>query len=232
MLNTASELYALSQGGKCTGKEECYWCTAPCERKWVHDDAPPVPFTKKKTTAKRPGNLYICTGCWMYRMERITIRFLDNTFKDRQKPQSHSWWITKEDARSIGKYDYDTLYSYLLNPPLIFSLSLISDINIPNLLQLQLLNNLDKIQAETELQFTLNNIPHTYTVYELEEGLKHGSEGKMPGVQALIRHLGPHQLILDVKKGKGRPKVEDREDPDKILKRVVANKNDSARSRT
>lgn len=161
-------------------------------------------------------------------MERITVRFLDNTFKDRQSPQNHSWWITMRESKVIGKYDFETLYGLLLSPPNTFSLSLVSDTNVPNLIQLQQLNRHDKILADTTLSFTIDNTPHTYTVYELEEGLKHGAEGKMPGVQALIRHLGAYQIQMD-KRGKGRPKVEDRraEDtisPEKVLKRVVSNK--------
>jgi hypothetical protein len=228
MVKTASELYAISQGGKCTGNEECHYCGSPCERRWLHNEPPPVPFTKKKNTARRPSSLYICSGCWFYKMERITVRFLDNTFKDRQSPQNHSWLITKHEARAIDVPCHDLVYPTLLSPPLTFSLSLRSDFTIPNLLQLQTVNHLDKIQADTPLNFTIDHTPHTYTVYELEEGLKHGADGKMPGVQALIRYLGAYQKQQD-KRGKGRPKVderrsEDKIDPDKVLKRLVAKK--------
>ncbi len=216
-----SELYAISQGSKCVGSEECHWCGGPCEKNWIHDDPPPVPFVRTKTTAKRPGNLYVCVGCWLYRMERITITYLDRTIKDRQNPKNHSWLITPEKAVSIRPLDYTDLYPILLNPPLVFSLSLLEDRNTSNLLQLHSLNNHTEIMANTELAFTVDNKLHTYTVYELEEGLRHGTEGKMPGVLALVRILGPYQL-QEKKREAHRPKKEDRINvPENTLKRLV-----------
>lgn len=52
-------------------------------------------------------------------------------------------------------------------------------------------NDFKEIQGETPLVFTYNNTVQTYTVYEFKEGLKTGSQGKMPGVQTLLTFLGP-----------------------------------------
>ncbi len=61
----------------------------------------------------------------------------------------------------------------------------------------------DEVLLETEIQFTINNIVHSYTPYDLDAGLTGDSNGKGPGVQALIRLLG----------GWDRPKVEKKESP-------------------
>lgn len=222
-LSTASQLYAMSQGAKCQGSEECHWCLAPCERRWLHDDDLPIPFVRSKSTAKRPSSLYVCTGCWLYRMPRITVRYLNGKLKDRQSPEKHSWLITEQDAFSLDPTDSPAIYNQLLSPPVRFALSFLTDRGTNNLLQLQLLNDLDTVLADTPLHFTIDNIPHTYTTYELEEALRHGVEGKLPGVRALIEHLGPYQIPEEkVKRGRGRPKTEEVVSAEKLLKKVVS----------
>ncbi len=203
----ASELFATSQGCKCDGEFECHWCGGRCTRKWIHDDAPPIPFVRSITTAIRPGNAFVCTGCWLYRRPRVTVQHLDGTQKDGQSLTKHSWWITPKDAWIIEKEDHEKLYSYLLSPPSIFSLSLLSTGKVANLIQLAVVNRNDLMLADTLLYFTLDNIRHSYTVYELEEGLRHGLNGKMPGVRALIEKLGSFLLpsIEEVKRERGRP---------------------------
>lgn len=224
-LKTASELYALSQGSKCTGKEECHWCCAPCNRSELHDDEPLIPFVKKQSSAKRYSSPYVCKGCWLFRMSRITIFSLSGKLKDRQAPCNHSWLITEDSAKTIQEGEYLSLYPILLNPPLRFVLSLRTS-NTPNPIHLQLVNDLDEIQAETELAYTLNGQPCSYNIYELEEGLKHGAEGKIPGVRTLINLLGPYALPIDEpkKKKRGRPGPGDDPGAATFLKRVVRQK--------
>lgn len=207
----ASQLYAESQGAVCFGSFECYWCGAPCHTTWPHGQPPPMigRDTKTKLFAKRPGNHFICVGCWLWQRKRITVTYLDGGFKDGQCPMEHSWLITKQDAFGLKSTSYKKLYDILLAPPLKFSLSFLTEPNLNNLLQFALVNNNAELQVGTPLAFTVNNIPHTYTVYELTHALKNGPEGTDPGVQALIRILGPHKMIEleipDEKRGRGRP---------------------------
>jgi hypothetical protein len=77
------------------------------------------------------------------------------------------------------------------------------DENTCNHIHLAKANDLFEVKADTELQFTVNNIPMSYTIYELEEALLHGPNGKSPGVQALLRIFG-------------QPKDEDAENDDPL----------------
>ena len=63
-----------------------------------------------------------------------------------------------------------------------------------NMLHVARANNVPEVLAGTEFVFTLNNAVHSYSPYELEQGLRHGKEGKEPGVRVLIELLGPHPL--------------------------------------
>jgi hypothetical protein len=209
----ASELYAVSQGKICSGPEECYWCSGPCGRANVHDDLTPVFHTsnRNRTLAKRPGNAYVCEGCWMWRRKRVTAFFLSEGFKDGQCPMDHSWWVTDEAAWAVRvPQDARSLYTELLEPPLVFCLALIDGPGARNHVQQAVANELTEIKADTPLAFTLNGIPHEYTVYELDRALRaNDPAGKRPGVGALMRILGPCQLPTEEeKKAVGRPKKE------------------------
>lgn len=216
---SASDLYAIANSNRNHGKEECHWCGSACNDSFIHNDPPPVPFVRSRSTAKRPCAIHICTGCWLYRRQRITVRFLDGGFSDRQNPCKHSWWITLQEASGISKYNYHALYRLLLNPPLCFCLSLRTDEKTDNLIQLSVANDLEEINATTELCYTLNNIKLVYTIYELEEAIKHGPEGKMPGVRMLVETLGGYTLPLEEpvmkKTGAGRP-FKNKEEPQTI----------------
>jgi hypothetical protein len=219
----ASELFAMSQGSKCVGQEECHWCTSKCSRLWQHDEPAPLYFTKNKSYAKRPGSNYICIGCWLWRRKRVTVFFLDGELKDGQEACNHSWLITKEEAKAINIKKPEDVYPVLLAPPKEFSLSFIEAKDQKNFLQMKVVNSYEVIKTETNLEFTIDNIVHSYNVYELQEALKHGGNGKEPGVQALLRLLGPwsnpEENGKEVKRG--RPTIEDKLTPDKALRKIV-----------
>ncbi len=242
----ASEIYAISQGSRCIGSDECHWCAAPCNQ-FLHADFRPQQERDVGKlldgTAKRPGNYYMCWGCWLWRRQRITVCFLGGRkrgivppkpgyaegFMDIQAPCKHSWYIAEDGAWALSPWDSTALYEKLLKPPFRFVLSLLSNgpamsgvlchPGVDNLLQLAECNDVESVRGDTPLAFTLNNVRHEYTTYELGEALKNGSgEGCLPGVQALIRTLGlrvkPHidleippdepPVITEVRK-RGRP---------------------------
>lgn len=239
-----SDLYALSQGCKNEGIHMCHWCGGRCKSTWIHDDPPLVPFTRTKSSAKVPSSLYVCIGCWLFRRKLTTVTFLNGTIKDRQTASAHSLYITETECCAIGKpeppsvlsprpgsfpaskaSDYQLLYERLLNPPLRFALAFTDP--MPNQLQLIAANDCSTVDKNTPLTFTLNNQPQTYTVYELEEGIKKGPEGKMPGVQTLLRILGAYDPVFPlsgvlIKKDVGRPSTaKDPQDGRQVKKMVT-----------
>lgn len=165
-------------------------------RIWPHDDPLPIPFTKLRSSAKRPGNSYICIACQMFRKQRRTIHWLSDTtkFKDSIPLESLSWWITEGGSYAIGKECWLELYKHLLQPPLRFTL-MIGDIPGRNLLHLAVCNDFCEIKADTELVFTLDNVPCDYTAYELRLAVQSTSptdlEGKRFGVRYLANKIRP-----------------------------------------
>jgi hypothetical protein len=221
----ASELYAISQGARNAGDQECHWCSSACGRLWMHDDPPPVPFRRSISTAKRPNNQYICAACWLWRRKRVTIFFLDGSLLDGREACNYSSFINEDFHKGIDHKKPEAIYPLLLSPPSKFSLSIIESPSSKNLLQLQVCNDLPGIRAEDELSFTLDNIIHAYSIYELEEALKHGGDGKAPGVQALLRVFGKwktEEMENGKERKRGRPTNEDRVTPEKVLRRVIA----------
>jgi hypothetical protein len=204
----ASELFATSQGATCEGPSECHWCGAACARIWPHDDSPPVPFSKARSPAKRPGNQYICTACWLWRRQRVTVPFLHGEYLDGQSPMRHSWLITAEGAWAIRGESWNKLYPFLLKPPTTFVLALV-DGKDANQLQCAVVNDNAVVSADTPLVFTVNNIAFAYNIYELEQAIRHGADGKAGGVQALVRMHKPDRSLLEpeepAKKNRGRP---------------------------
>ena len=212
---TTSELFARSQGAQCLGNLECHWCGSPCSNLWPHDDDPPIPFVRSKSTAKRPGNSTICVGCWLFRRRRITIPFLrGNTFRDGRCAVDFSWWITDKGAWAIENEDKPALLDHLLLAPCRFAMSLLRD-NRANLLQLAVPNENPEVKAETPLHFTVDSVPYTYTIYELKRAIaNHDANGKHPGVRAILDWLGEEALPApnptlgetpEQKRGRGRP---------------------------
>lgn len=206
----ASELYAISQGAYCEGPDECHWCGAPCKRMFSHDDVIPIPYVRNhqaRMLAKRPGNGFVCVGCWLWRGGKKTIRFLDNTYKDGGKPPKFSWYATEQGAWAVRTQNEPALWQKLLEPPLRFMLSFLigepiasgelqCPNGVPNHLQLCVANDHAEIKADTPLSYTVNNVLHTYTVYELGEAIRRGLEGKSGGVRALFTLLGPPPVGL------------------------------------
>lgn len=215
----ASEIYATSQAATCSGEDECHWCSASCKRGlFFHDDDPPIPFHKSTSGARRPGNAYMCCGCWLYRRKRICVKTLTGTAMiDGQSPFDHSWFVTTKEAVVIRKEDHEELLNILVDPPAKFFLSLISESKLKNQLHLSVANELENYQAEDAIHYTLNNQPMSYTIYELTEAMKKGPEGTEPGVQMLFRTLynRTSELVADnailkqtLKRGRGRPTKE------------------------
>jgi len=88
-----------------------------------------------------------------------------------------------------------------------------------NLVHKMKVNEHQSMTADTRLDFTLNNIPHSYTVYELEQGIKLGPDGREPGVQAILRFLGTPPATPEKPKEVGRPKNdENKSHPKRVVK--------------
>lgn len=207
----ASELYAITQGSKCEGTEECHYCAGPCKTFFPHGEVPPPMGVKRSYIAKRVNNPYICMGCWLWRRKSITVQWLDGTIKDRQTPPNHSWllvddmrlngdgknaWVIDTKLHPSGTPKNEQLYQKLLNPPTKFSLSFI-EFGAQNHIQLCTTNEVVKVEAATPLSFTVNGLPFIYTIQELDHALRHGPQGMEPGVQALVRLLGPSDLFTE-----------------------------------
>lgn len=213
-----SEFYAMTQGVCCEGDVQCHYCAAPCKRLWLHQEPPPLPFTRSRTMAKKPESPWQCHACWLWHRKRVTINLLSEGYKDGQCLVHHSTLITPDNVVVCDlPKSKEKLYGILLSPPLEFTLSLLEGDDQKNLIQHHVLNVHNEIKASTELDFTVNNIKHTYTVHELEETLEHGDNGRMPGARALYRILGPipkapGENIEQVKQKlrRGRPTNEER----------------------
>lgn len=226
MLHSASMLFALANGAVCEGPFKCHWCYSPCSDRWLHDDLLPIPFTRTKSTAKNPNGPYICAGCWIYRKKRVTVRTLTQRQLDGKCYSNYSWFMTKSEISVLlDGVDKQSLYPHLLNPPHTFSLSLLSSGKTDNHLQLATINKNGDIHADTPIYFTIDNVTSHYTVYELQEGLKHGTEGKLPGVRLLVDHLGPYYLPtedkeMEEKRKVGRPKKKEEVDG-RLTRKIV-----------
>lgn len=213
---SASDIYALANNCRNGGREECYWCGSKCGQLWRHDESPLEIGVRSLGYAKRPGNGWICAGCWNFRRRRVTVNFIDGTYVDGRTAQNFSWWFTPNSALAVPPSNNNMLFDKLLNPPNQFVLSLIITdpvisgyIGVPtgtvNRLQFMAANNYEEIKAETVLDFTVNNVPHKYSVYELEEAIKRDEpNGWEPGVRALISFLGKPSK-KEEKNPSGRP---------------------------
>lgn len=204
---TSSELYALSQDTKCTGNLECHWCGSPCQQLWTHDNYSILPYKHNLYPCKKPSNPYICIGCWMLRRKRVTIPFIDGTYKDGQCPIHFSWLITRDFSTSIS-ISLDThkkrLVDFLIKPPLQFCLSIIT--RSPNNLQMCKINDFQEIKLDTSLLFYVDGIEFQYSVYELEQAKIHGPEGMSPGTNWLVKYLEIKQTKSEPQTKLGRPK--------------------------
>lgn len=185
---TASELYAISEGKKCEGKRECHWCGAACEEKWLHDEPPLIIGVRRAFTVARPNNPWICAGCWLWRRPRITVRFLDDTFRDCQSPSKHNWLITSTASKTFDHSHHSVLYHFLTTAPPRFTLALrTSGSGTDVALHTAIVNETKDLTVNTPLFFTLDNIKHQFTLYELDEALRREATGKEPGVRVLAK---------------------------------------------
>lgn len=191
----ASEIYALSQGIQCTGPEGCHYCGGPCGRALTHGEViqPLLGRPLGKEYRARPGCPYICIGCWLWNRKRGSAPYLSGGVKDGSPVKSHSWYVTDSGAWAINpKMCSPKLYPRLLSPPSLFFMALLEGDNPPdNLVSLAIANEHSEIKSDTSLYFTVNNVKHYYTVYELEQACLTGQQGREPGVRALLRILGP-----------------------------------------
>jgi len=214
-----TELYAITEGTKCEGNQECHWCSARCKRFWTHDDGPYLPHVPHPVKALRPSNPWICVGCWLWRRKSITAKFLSGGFKDHQSPRDHSWWITPLGAYALRWEDRDALLLCLRKPPNQFLLAVRTD-SIPTWIHLGAVNDNREVKGDTPLSFTLDNKLQTYTAYELEDALKHGPDGKSGTIRNLFRIFDWKAIPpKEDKLGRGRPPaLEDGRSTKKVVK--------------
>jgi hypothetical protein len=204
---TASDIFAISQNSANLGRFKCHWCGTKCDDSFRHDDPPPIPFQVNKSLAKCFGEHWICHGCWLWRRLRVTVTFIDNTYKDSQCAQNHSWWITDKESKAINQSCKSLLPNLLLNPPNKFVLSLLDDTKIQNLLHLSVSNDISVIEANTPLRFTINNVVSEYTVYDLKTALEDEEASRSPGVRLLLNWIGPVDWPqIDKRRSVGKPK--------------------------
>lgn len=182
---TASELYAISNGMKCEGQRECHWCGAACSQKFLHDEPRPIIGLKRSFIAARPSSPWICVGCWLWRRQRITVSFLDDTLRDSQSPTKHNWLITDSASKTFDHSHREHLYRFLTKAPPRFALIFRSVGSADTAIQMAVVNETKDITVNTPLWFTLDNIKHQFTFYELEDALKRSATGKEPGVRVL-----------------------------------------------
>ncbi len=190
---SASQLYAMSQGVACEGPRKCHWCASPCKELWRHDDVTSVPFERTSSTALRPIEPFVCTGCWMFSRNRVSIRFLNGRMRDGQAPMHHSWWITEKGAWAVGDSDKSLLLDEVRGPPRKFALMVISTpppslkVQQPiNHIQLAKANDNKDLTPSSPLVFTIDGVVYEYTIAELESGIKSGPQGLQGGVAALL----------------------------------------------
>jgi hypothetical protein len=190
---SAPELFAKALGKTCEGAFKCHWCFSPCTDRDLHDDPPPVPFVKSKSGARNPAGIYVCLGCWTFRRKRMTVRSIGGQMKDGQCPMKHSW-LVREEARVVAGGEEAELYRFLLAPTTPFCLMLGTDsdsfVHLAHV-------NAGEAGDRTMFKFTLNNITHQYSPYELYETLHSGPSGREPGAQALARTLGPYEGLVE-----------------------------------
>ena len=115
---------------------------------------------------------------------------------DGQAPKDHSWLIQPSSAKAVHPAGGQELLEILLNPPEQFALMLLTSprvegdgkVMLPfeNRLHLGIANDVPELKANDLVRFTVDNVPHQYTVYELKEALKFGPDGKEPGVRVLF----------------------------------------------
>lgn len=220
---TAPELFGRAAGGSRGGAETCHWCGGPCGKEWRHDDPGPSWTAKNPLKARMINSPYCCGGCRAFRAGRTTVHFLTPVgkhffFLDGQSPQNYSWWITGNGAWAVRDRESEKqlLLEHLLNPPLLFCLSLCT--KTPNPIHLGAVNSLSQIDATTPLAYTIDGTTFHYTVYELQEAMKGAESGLEPGSRELMRWLGDPPPPKDMKRGRGRPRLDPTLPTEKLIR--------------
>lgn len=202
---SASAIYAINQGHECTGDEECHFCATPCTQYYKHGEyVPPLrgrPVGTPGIPRARPSSPYVCAGCWLWKRPRVSAHYLSGFLKDGITPKSRDWLITPTECRAIGPDCGPSLWKRLFKPPLQFFLCLSTrEGSTDNRLQSCKANCNERIKADTTFFYTLHNVVMTYTIYELEQAGKVGTQGREGGVRELINLLGkiPDELLENV----------------------------------
>ena len=226
--SSAAELFGAVTGTLAPGDVACHYCGCPCPRGHTHQEPPPVVGVRptRPVTARLPHSPWACAPCRTFRQRRRTVLFLGGGYRDGQSLGHWGCYCTPAVCASLREQCYPALYERLLRPPRVFFLGLLEGAAPPELLlQLQCLNDNAEVRSDTVLRFTVNNAPHAYTVYELEQAIALGPAGRDPGAQALLRVLGaPPQALraqlkhreapveVPEKRERGRPTVEEAKD--------------------
>lgn len=208
----ASELFAISQNSKCQGNRECYWCAAPCDETHTHDEPMPRVILTKIIPAARPASPWICKGCFLFRRPSVSVFNLDKKWvKDRQTASKWSWLITEDECLAITRDTKETFQSFLLSPPARFTLMLLHKPNMENRLHDAFANDLLTVLEGTEMKFTVDNVPHTWTVANLKHAIINGPEGVEGGARFLLENFGPWTQPKEGEEPKkqGKRKLED-----------------------
>lgn len=216
-LRQASQVYALSQGRKCEGGDQCHYCGSPCGKLHTHNEpiAPALGRPVGPGTRARPGSPFVCDGCWLWRGGKITAPFLSGGYKDGAKRGGFDWLFTPGNAWAIGPFCNLKLYSTLTKPPLKFALMLSSSKCGGTSLQCCPANDNRAVAADTPLKFSLDDVAFTYTIYDLEQAAAGNGKGYDPGTRALLDYLGPIPRemvqvavtpVREQQQGAGRPK--------------------------
>lgn len=133
----------------------------------------------------------------------------------------HSWLVTPDNVTALERVmpgesflHGAELVGSLLQPPKAFCLMLLNGHGINNEIHRAVANVHDEIKADTVLHFTVDNVTHDYTVYDLEQALK-GECHSGPGVRALLNLFGVSEkelpnldlesAVSDEKRERGRP---------------------------
>ena len=208
----ASELFAFAHEMPVEGDQECHWCGARCGRKWPHGMPPRTYFVPVNKSARRPSSPYLCAGCWLYAMPRVTVRWLGGGLRDSQCWADHSWLLTEKGVWGIrGREDGSRLLEVRrgLEGPCGLALRSEGSRRGP-LLQHAVIN-----KGEDVLRFTLDDVPHEFTKYDLGEAVKTGElSGKMPGTRALAAFVGgipKPPPVIEPKRPRGRPPYAERD---------------------
>lgn len=190
----ATELFAITQGMPCQGRHRCHWCGAACSEMFRADD-PVLPFVRRSIYAKFPDEPWQCNGCTAFRRPSTTVLFLSGYYQDRQSPEQHSWFITRDGAHGLDFRDQecvDALRRLLLKPPTEFVLALRTG-PLKNFLHLARCNENAVVKADTPLVYTVDGTVFTYTVHQLTEAMttEDAVAGKEAGVADLLERIGP-----------------------------------------